>query len=121
MAGVAGMAGVPGGLAPATAVRRYAGAGTVRAASFLALYLYFWLRGDRYVIRLPCDALRPLAWFLSTRTAGAETCPLLASAAASCRGDVCAVSYYMFAMLAGAVVQLLVRTAGRARATAVQA
>jgi hypothetical protein len=84
----------------------------VRFLSFLILYIYFKWRGDRFVIRLPCDALRPLAWLLSTRitfgTASEGLCPASDVLGASRGYDSCGISYYMFTVLAGGFTQTLI-------------
>lgn len=83
----------------------------VRFVSFVLLYVYFRWRGDRTVVTLPCDALWPLAWPLTTRmqsTATADAVCAFGGAGATCATDTCGVSYYVFSLFASGVFQLAV-------------
>jgi hypothetical protein len=68
--------------------------------TFLFLRVYFHRRGDSSCVRLNCNLLWPLARAISRREpgyclAGSDTC---------LPGDVCSVSYYLFAFVCNAVV-----------------
>jgi hypothetical protein len=72
----------------------------VYITTFLCLRVYFHRRGDSGCIRLNCNLLWPLARAVSRREpgyclAGSDTC---------LPGDVCSVSYYLFAFVCNAVV-----------------
>ncbi len=82
-----------------------------RAVMFLTqmlLAFYFYRRGDRTVLRLDCELLRPLAWLLARREQ--EPCETVSgSGTYECpAGEICSISYYLFGMVFGVIVRRVI-------------
>jgi hypothetical protein len=103
-----GRSGFSGSLLRTPAVTRSRTA--LRMGTLLLLWIYFRYRGDTTVLRVNCAALRPFAGLLSRREI-AVSCSkpsLMSERACSASGDICTVSYYLFAFLTNSIVSSLI-------------